>query len=437
MTTVGGHQWNAQTSHEFIKIDWLAHRLRDHLILNTSLVIDPLTWELGTAEFQSLADGIDPVFQEIYLDAEPAVQDGLQNLVNRGGLDLETYRAQMCGEVIKYSDPTRPNWGKAAKRLYNLLRAGECLADAAYVGELLDEPITRLYQIWSQLKGLQEAVQGEHFDHSARVAFARHLQQELAEVSRSMDVSTIATSMNLMVTSVQRGQTNQAVSEMTAARVHIIRALNDWFEPRLRAAPEVNHLIMNCSAKVGPDEKDELRKKRDLVDREDEDVPTRNQLCSGSAPFDLKIYGLNVDCGKSPQLWHLSPAHEVAVSSLNLTATTNKPVVWGFQTGSNWAAVATTELEVTRGGSYRFQVALGQSDSAKLVIDGLSVLDSGCVWDATKSGTMNLTTGRHHLQLVYTDDGWPDTLRLSYSGPDTGGADRLVDLSVARCPAAR
>ena len=48
--------------------------------------------------------------------------------------------------------------GKAAKRMYNVFRLTGRYQEAAFVRELFDEPATVLYQVWSLIRTLDDAV---------------------------------------------------------------------------------------------------------------------------------------------------------------------------------------------------------------------------------------------------------------------------------------
>jgi hypothetical protein len=50
-----------------------------------------------------------------------------------------------------------PNYGKVAKRMYNVFRYSGRHLEAAYVRELFDEPTVILYQVWSLLWTLENA----------------------------------------------------------------------------------------------------------------------------------------------------------------------------------------------------------------------------------------------------------------------------------------
>jgi hypothetical protein len=69
---------------------------------------------------------------------------------------LGEYVEQITGEVEKYThDPA--NYGKAAKRLYNIFRLTGQYGAAALIRELFDEPAALLYQVWSLMDTLDDA----------------------------------------------------------------------------------------------------------------------------------------------------------------------------------------------------------------------------------------------------------------------------------------
>ena len=94
--------------------------------------------------------------------------------------DEENYPADdyvdaLEGEVRKYV-VDHPNFGKAAKRMYNIFRLTGRYAEAAYIRELFDEPATVLYQVWSLITTLDNAA-GRGFSRTitrSRVAAAKY-----------------------------------------------------------------------------------------------------------------------------------------------------------------------------------------------------------------------------------------------------------------------
>ena len=56
---------------------------------------------------------------------------------------------------------------------------------------------------------------------------------------------------------------------------------------------------------------------------------------------------------------------------------------------------------------------------ARLTIDGVEILTSGCSWGDLNDKTIHLAGGGHQITIEFTDSGYADQLRLAYSGPDT------------------
>ena len=69
---------------------------------------------------------------------------------------LDEYVDRLEEEVHKYLTK-HLNYGKAAKRMYNVFRLSGRHMDAAFVRELFDEPATILYQVWSLISTLENA----------------------------------------------------------------------------------------------------------------------------------------------------------------------------------------------------------------------------------------------------------------------------------------
>ena len=88
---------------------------------------------------------LDPYFQEVYLDAESIPI--FSKLVKELSADtVDDYVEALEHEVWKYTVKD-PNFGKAARRLYNVFRMNGHYAEAAFIRELFDEPVTALYQV--------------------------------------------------------------------------------------------------------------------------------------------------------------------------------------------------------------------------------------------------------------------------------------------------
>ena len=134
------------------KMDWVVADLPRGQLASASNVLD-VTWEAPDGSIAPLDGFIDPYFQEVYLDA--ASIPVFTKLVKQiSGDALDDYVDQLRGEVRKWAYQ-KPNYGKVAKRLYNIFRLTGHYAEAAYIRELFDEPTALLYQVWSLLSTIE------------------------------------------------------------------------------------------------------------------------------------------------------------------------------------------------------------------------------------------------------------------------------------------
>ena len=125
------------------KLDWIVADRASRTLGNASNVIDP-TWEGPDGAIVPLDGFLEPYFQEVYLDAGSIPL--FERIVGELGEDaIERYVEELEAEVTRYIT-TDPNHGKAARRAYNIFRLTGRYAEAAWLRELFDEPVTALYQ---------------------------------------------------------------------------------------------------------------------------------------------------------------------------------------------------------------------------------------------------------------------------------------------------
>lgn len=159
------------------KLDWIVADSQRGQLANASNLLD-VTWEAPNGEIVPLDGFIDPYFQEIYLDAGSVpIFSKLVRHVDEGALDK--YVTDLEREVYKYL-VKHPNYGKVAKRSYNIFRLTDRYAEAAYIRELFDEPTTALYRVWS----LFETLSGAQTPDSKldRVALLKQYDQLIEQV---------------------------------------------------------------------------------------------------------------------------------------------------------------------------------------------------------------------------------------------------------------
>ena len=121
------------------KLDWVIADSSRGKLANASNVLDT-TWEGPDGKIVPLDGFLDPYFQEVYLDADSIPI--FSKLVKELSADtVDDYVETLEHEVWKYT-VQEPSYGKVARRLYNVFRMNGHYAEAAFIRELFDEPIT-------------------------------------------------------------------------------------------------------------------------------------------------------------------------------------------------------------------------------------------------------------------------------------------------------
>lgn len=145
---------DGMTDPGWTKLDWVVADSQRGQLANASNLLD-VTWEAPAGEITPLDGFIDPYFQEVYLDAASVpIFSKLVQHVDDGALDK--YVTDLEYEVYKYL-VKHPNYGKVAKRSYNVFRLTNRFSEAAFIRELFDEPTTALYRVWSLFETLSGA----------------------------------------------------------------------------------------------------------------------------------------------------------------------------------------------------------------------------------------------------------------------------------------
>ncbi len=134
------------------KLDWVLVDPGQPRAVKASNMLD-VTWEAPGGTITPLDGFIDPYYQEVYLDAESIpLFSKISKQIEPDA--LYTYVSNLEKEIVKYTRGDHPNYGKAAKRMYNVFRLTGRYEEAAYIRELFDEPAALLYQVSALLDGL-------------------------------------------------------------------------------------------------------------------------------------------------------------------------------------------------------------------------------------------------------------------------------------------
>jgi len=224
------------------KLDWVVLDPVRKTLANASNMLDA-TWESPDGGITPLDGYLDPYFQEVYLEAEAIPL--FSKLVKHVSADaLEEYVAALRKEVGKYL--TRQiNYGKAAKRMYNIFRLTGRYGEAAYVRELFDEPATALYQVWSLIRTIDDIVQRP--GTIPREALGEQADKLIISVIKALEgveeeelVRTLLNLKDALSLDVERGVWD---AQVETARAEVIRLVNNFFHDRLVAVPAINAYI--------------------------------------------------------------------------------------------------------------------------------------------------------------------------------------------------
>ncbi len=226
------------------KLDWVvADPVREQLV-NASNMLDA-TWEALDGTITPLDGYLDSYFQEVYLDAEsiPVFSKLVKHV---SGDALDDYVDRLENEVKKYVS-MHPNYGKAAKRLYNIFRLTGRFAEAAYLRELFDEPTTMLYQTGALIRTIDESFQPG--SDIAPETIAHQTDKLILGVIEALEgeketeiVRMLLRLRDLISEDAKRGELSPQAS---AARAEVSNVVNNFFYDKLTAVPTIREYIQD------------------------------------------------------------------------------------------------------------------------------------------------------------------------------------------------
>jgi hypothetical protein len=225
------------------KLDWVIADPARGALANASNMLD-VTWEAPDGSITPLDGYLDPYFQEVYLEAESIpVFSKLAEHVSPDALN--EYVAQLEGEVYKYVAKDPRNYGKAAKRMYNVFRLSGRYEEAAYVRELFDEPAALLYQVHALIRTVEEA-SGPGSEITADTVVAQ-LDQLVLDVVRTLEGSEeeeLVSELLALRSGITGGSDADLRSATVAgARQRVINLVNTFFYERLTALPQIREYL--------------------------------------------------------------------------------------------------------------------------------------------------------------------------------------------------
>lgn len=229
------------------KLDWVIADPSRHQLANASNMLD-VTWEAPDGSITPLDSYLDPYFQEVYLDATSVPI--FAKLVRHMSPDaLADYVEALQREVHKYLTKDI-NYGKVAKRLYNIFRLTGRYPEAAFLRELFDEPATMLYQVWALIRTVDDAtLEGSGIP-------IEHVRNQADELILSVigalegdEETEIVRYLLRLRDSLTRQRSGEAlIPEAEAARAEVINLVNNFFYEKLTALPSIEEYMEELRA---------------------------------------------------------------------------------------------------------------------------------------------------------------------------------------------
>ena len=230
------------------KLDWVVADASRGQLANASNVLDP-TWEDAEGKIVPLDGFLDPYFQEVYLDKDS------KPLFDRIVRDMSTdavdeYVHQLEHEVWKYSVADE-NWGKVARRLYNIFRLTGRYPEAAYIRELFDEPTTALYQLSALIRTIKDAAtEGTPFAPEVMVAQTDQLIMAAISALDGPQEAQVVSLLLMLRDEVSGRVPVDRSQEMETLRTETLEAVNHYFHDRLVALPDIAAYIDKIAART-------------------------------------------------------------------------------------------------------------------------------------------------------------------------------------------
>ena len=225
------------------KMDWVIAEPERGRVVSASNMLD-VTWEAPDGSITPLDGFIDPYFQEVYLEAEsvPLFSKLARHISPRA---LDEYVQQITGEVYKYTHK-HVNYGKAAKRMYNIFRLTGRHQAAALIRELFDEPAALLYQVWSLLDTVDDARRPDStIDRETLVRQTDALIRNVVEVCEGpLETEIVMALIRLRDDVTGRVDLGADWGTLIAdSRAKVEQLVNDFFEAKLLGIPEVREFL--------------------------------------------------------------------------------------------------------------------------------------------------------------------------------------------------
>lgn len=225
------------------KLDWIIADPVNKKLANASNMLD-VTWEAPDGTITALDGYLDGYFQEIYLDgdSEPLVSKVVSDMSSD---QVDEYIAQLEKEAKKYFRPDKANYGKAAKRLYNVFRLNGRYDEAAFLRELFDEPAAVLYQVHALMRTVEEAhTKSAAFEINDILDQTDELIMTIVDVLEGVEEVEIVRRLLKVYRALCRYEPGESLGhDVSAAREEVMNIVNNFFFDKMTAHPSIKEYV--------------------------------------------------------------------------------------------------------------------------------------------------------------------------------------------------
>lgn len=225
------------------KLDWIIADPVNKKLANASNMLD-VTWEAPDGTITALDGYLDGYFQEIYLDgdSEPLVSKVVSDMSSD---QVDDYITQLEKEAKKYFQPEKANYGKAAKRLYNVFRLNGHYDEAAFLRELFDEPAAVLYQVHALMRTVEEAhTKSAAFEINDILDQTDDLIITIVDVLDDVEEVEIVRRLLKVYRVLCRYEPGESLGpDVEAAREEVMNIVNNFFFDKMTAHPSIKNYV--------------------------------------------------------------------------------------------------------------------------------------------------------------------------------------------------
>jgi len=229
------------------KLDWVVADPVHKQLVNASNMLD-VTWEAPDGSITPLDGYLDPYFQEVYLEAESIpLFTKLAKHVSSDALD--DYIKALEHEIKKYLTQNL-NYGKVAKRMYNVFRLTGRYQEAAFLRELFDEPATVLYQVWSLIRTIDDCFKpGSCIELESLLSQTDNLILTVVKLMEGEKEVEIVRLLLRLRDFLSGEKTEESLSpQAEAARAEVINVVNNFFFEKLSGVPSIKAYMEEIAA---------------------------------------------------------------------------------------------------------------------------------------------------------------------------------------------